>query len=68
MTTRIYFGEIKLVRPVSFRLPDPEYQILIIEKGDGKLSDLLRDIIAQHIRKENAQPEIPLHVNSRVKK
>jgi len=68
MANRIFFGELKLIRPISFRLPDPEYRSLMDEKGDGKLSELLRDIVAQHTSKRNVRQELPLHVNSKTKK
>lgn len=68
MATINFFGEMKLLRTISFRLPDPEYKSLIAEKGDGNLSDLLRDIISQYKSKSNVQQELQIQVNSKTKK
>lgn len=46
---RIFFGEMKLTRPISFRLPDPEYKFLMQQiDQDKSVSDLLRKIIVKH--------------------
>lgn len=68
MAQRNYTGKLKLLRSVSFRLLDPEYLSLIAKKGAGNMSDLLRDIVSQHISKNNVRPELPFHVNLKTKK
>lgn len=60
---RIFFGEMKLTRPISFRLPDPEYKRLLLQLDQERsVSDLLRKIIVKHNESiknpENEQPSI----------
>jgi len=46
--TKHFFGELKLIRPVSFRLPEPEYRKLVKNLNGNRISDLLRDIVTNY--------------------
>ena len=54
--TRHFYGDLKLTRPVCFRLPEPEYRNLIGTLAGNRLSDLMRDIVAKY-NIENTGPE-----------
>lgn len=46
--TRQFFGDMKLIRPVSFRLPEPVYRELTKNLNGNKISDVLRDIVQNY--------------------
>ena len=45
-TPKNFFGEMKLTRPVSFRLPEPMYRKLVANLNGNRISDVLRDMVA----------------------
>lgn len=41
-------GEMKLTRPVSFRVPEPMYRSLVKNLNGERLSDLLRNMVFEN--------------------